>query len=132
MQSSDTVSTAHADGTRGRPVDVIPPLSLSPAAPSAKHSEDAAINVARFSAVTRESRQQPGEDGVQDALARQHHLHDPYRYAQSMKQTRYAPVQHFATGMEGRIIKIPSALGQSLEIFRQSEQKVAFAGMGWD
>jgi hypothetical protein len=113
------------------PLAVAPPLSRHPAF-SANHTEEETVTVNKASTVTHSKIHQEPENISQKDNTRDVHFQDSYNYPPPIKKRACAPAQHFATGLEGKVIKIPGALGESLEIFRQREARMALVGMGWD
>jgi hypothetical protein len=103
-----------------------------PASFSSKHTEDTTVNVTQSPAVTHETIHRHTEHIMQEQITRDIHYHDSYTYIQPIKQTVYAPAQHYATGLDGKIIRIPDALGESLDMVKEREPSKSVAGMGWE
>lgn len=66
-----------------------------------------------------------------DTSDRHHYSYD-YNHHQSTKSTAFASTQHFATDLEGKVIKIPGALSESLASFKECVPRQSCSGMGWE
>jgi hypothetical protein len=111
--------------------DAKPQLSLPPSS-SLDQTVDSNITTNRAPPVTRETAYRRTENLILEQISRDIHYHHSHKYVQPVKETVFAPAQHFATGMEGKVIKIPNALGESLEMVKEQAPKQGIAGMGWE
>jgi hypothetical protein len=106
--------------------------SLFLPSPSLNRTEDTTVTVTQPPAVTHETIHRHTEHVVREEVTREIHYHDSYTHIQPIKETVYAPTQHFATGLEGKIIKIPDALGESLEMVKERVPQQKNGSMGWE
>lgn len=111
--------------------DLTPQLILPRASP-AKRTEDTPVNTDQAPAVTPETIHRHTEDIILERIISDIHYHDPYTYLQPSRETVHVPAQHYATGIEGKVIKIPVALGETLELVKEKEPKKDIANMGWE
>ncbi|ERF73585.1 hypothetical protein EPUS_07519 [Endocarpon pusillum Z07020] len=69
---------------------------------------------------------------ILEQLTRNINNQDFQNHIQPIKETIYAPAQHFAAGIEGKVTKIPDALGETLEMVKEREAKPTIKNMGWE
>lgn len=108
-----------------------PHISLPPSS-LLKHTEDTSVMTEQAPAVTHETRTGHSEKIMHPESTHDEHYHGSCNYVQTLNDTFYPPAQHFATGVEGKVIKIPDALGESLEIAKDRVPKKGYASMGWE
>jgi hypothetical protein len=104
---------------------------VSPTLP-AKRSHDITVSINQASALTRDTKQQCAGNVLLEKNTRDLHSRESYKYIQPSNLTVCAPAQHFAAGIEGKVIKIPGALGESLKIVKERQPRSRTAGMGWE
>lgn len=125
---------SHPIKTPSRPV--ISNASEQPTRPTPNPSlplrENSTNPTGQAPAINRETTDQNYGRDILEKFSRNLDDHHSYSYDSLTKESVFATVQHCATGAEGKVIKIPDALGECLSIFKEREPKTGVAAMGWE
>ena len=97
-----------------------------------KQTEDTTITSDQATAVIQDTIHCHIANMILEQITRNIHDQDFQNHIQPIKETIYAPAQHFAAGIEGKVTKIPDALGETLEMVKEREAKLSIKNMGWE
>ena len=107
------------------------PVSV-PASPPSQQTEGTTTASNLASAVLQETTPHHTENMILEQITRNMHYRDSQDHIQPTKEMVYAPAQHFAAGIEGKVIKIPDALGETLEMVKERGAEMGIKNMGWE
>lgn len=107
------------------------PASVRTPFPS-KQTEDTTITSNQATAVIKDTIHCHIANMILEQLSRNINNQDFQNHIQPIKETIYVPAQHFAAGIEGRVTRIPDALGETLEMVKEREAKPSIKNMGWE
>lgn len=129
--ATDTKPAAQTNNSHEPPVNMTWPLSLPPSL-SADKTDVADVTVSQPSTAADKRIRPRVETTIQQEATCAIHHHPSDHVTKLNQENVYTPTQYFATGLKGKLIKIPVALGESLQISKERELKMGGVCMGWD